>query len=82
MTKMCVALPGVVREINGDMAKVDFRGNMVNVSIGLVDAKVGDYVLVHAGCAIEIMKKDSARELMDILDELEPSANDEDRTDH
>lgn len=83
---MCVALPGIVRKINGDMAKVDFRGNMVNVGIGLVDAKVGDYVLVHAGCAIEIMKKDSAWELMDILDELESSdyddAYDEDRKDH
>lgn len=71
MIGMCVALPGIVREIHGDMAKVDFKGNLVKVSLGLVDAKAGDYVLVHAGCAIEVLKKDSAEELMDILDELE-----------
>jgi hydrogenase expression/formation protein HypC len=73
MRDMCVALPGKVAEIDGDMAKVDFKGNRVRVSLGLVDAKVGDYVLVHAGCAIEVMKKDDAEELMDILDEIEAS---------
>ncbi len=75
---MCVALPGIVREIEGDMAKVDFKGNIVKVNLGLVNAKVGDYVLVHAGCAIEIMKKDSAEELMDILEELEATIYGED----
>ena len=74
---MCVALPGIVREINGDMAKVDFKGNMLKVHMGLVNAKVGDYVLVHAGCAIEVMKKDSAEELLDIFDEIEASAYDD-----
>ncbi len=75
---MCVALPGIVREIYGDTAKVDFKGNMVKVNLGLVNAKIGDYVLVHAGCAIEIMKKDSAEELIDILEELEASVYGED----
>lgn len=75
---MCVALPGIVREIEGDTAKVDFKGNIVKVNLGLVNAKVGDYVLVHAGCAIEIMKKDSAEELMDILEELEATIYGED----
>lgn len=68
---MCVALPGIVCEINGDIAKVDFKGNMIKVNLGLVNAKIGDYVLVHAGCAIEVMKKDSAEELIEILEELE-----------
>lgn len=68
---MCVAIPGLICEIEGDTAKVDFKGNKVKVNLGLVDAKVGDYVLVHAGMAIETMKKDSAKELMEILSELE-----------
>lgn len=68
---MCVALPGLVYQIDGDTALVDFKGNKVKVNLGLVDAKVGDYVLVHAGMAIEVMKKDSAQELMEILEELE-----------
>lgn len=74
MNLMCVALPGVVIEIDGDIAKVDFKGNTIKVNLGLVDARVGDFVLVHAGCAIEVMKKDSAEELLDIFDQLEASA--------
>ena len=48
---MCVAIPGRVTEIDGMTAKVDFNGNLVNVNIGLVAPEVGQYVLVHAGCA-------------------------------
>ena len=51
---MCVAIPGRVTEINGTTAKVDFNGNLVNVNIGLVEPKVDQYVLVHAGCAIAV----------------------------
>jgi len=75
---MCVALPGLVCAIDGDTALVDFRGNKVKVNLGLVDARVGDYVLVHAGMAIEVMKKDSAQELMDIFEELEAEVYDRD----
>ena len=52
---MCVAIPGKVIEVFEDKAKVDFNGNTVNVNTGLVDPKPGQYVLVHAGCAIEVM---------------------------
>lgn len=75
---MCVALPGLICSIDGDTALVDFKGNKVKVNLGLVDANVGDYVLVHAGMAIEVMKKDSAQELMEILEELEAEFNDRD----
>ena len=50
---MCVALPGKVIEIKGRDAVVDFNGNQVTARAGLVDVKVGDYVLVHAGCVIQ-----------------------------
>lgn len=75
---MCVALPGLVCAIDGDTALVDFNGNKVKVNLGLVDARVGDYVLVHAGMAIEVMKKDSAQELLEIFKELEAEAYDRD----
>ncbi|MBQ9180188.1 MAG: HypC/HybG/HupF family hydrogenase formation chaperone, partial [Firmicutes bacterium] len=52
---MCVAIPGKILSLDGDMAKVDFSGSTVNVNTGIIDAKVGQYVLVHAGCAIEVM---------------------------
>ena len=62
---MCVAIPGKVIEVFEDKAKVDFNGNTVNVNTGLVDPKPGQYVLVHAGCAIEVMEQDKAQELME-----------------
>ena len=54
---MCIAIPGRVVAIDGQTAQVDFKGNNVLVNIGLVEPKVGQYVLVHAGCAIEVMEK-------------------------
>lgn len=68
---MCIAIPGKVKSIDGNMAKVDFNGNLVNVNTGIIEPQEGQYVLVHAGCAIEIMEKDKAQELIDLFAELE-----------
>ena len=46
---MCVASPGKIIEINGDTAVVDYSGNKTNAALGIVDAKIGDWVPVHAG---------------------------------
>jgi len=66
---MCVALPGKVIELNEKNAVIDFNGNQVTARAGLVDIKVGDYVLVHAGC---IIQKVSAQDMEDLesLNEL------------
>jgi hydrogenase expression/formation protein HypC len=69
--KMCIAMPGKIVELDGMKAKVDFKGTVVNVNVGLIEAKVGDYALVHAGCAIEIMEKDKAVELIELFESLE-----------
>ena len=68
---MCIAIPGRVTEINGDTATVDYNGNQVKVNIGLVEPEVDQYVLVHAGCAIEVMEKDKAQELIDLFSDIE-----------
>jgi hydrogenase expression/formation protein HypC len=68
---MCVALPGRILTISGNHAKVDFSGNVVDVHTGVVTAAPGDYVLVHAGCAIEVMPRETAEELLSIFAELE-----------
>ena len=73
---MCIALPGRVVRIDGKLAEVDYSGLRANVALGLVDAVVGDYVLVHAGCAIEVMAPERARDLLDLVRELEEAAND------
>ena len=68
---MCIAIPGKVLEVDGSTAKVDFQGNLVDVTLGLVDAKPGQYVLVHAGCAIQVMKKEQADEIADLYRDME-----------
>jgi hydrogenase expression/formation protein HypC len=72
---MCVAVPGKVIEKNGNMGMVDFGGNTIKINLGLVEAKVGDYVLVHAGCALEVLAEDKANELLRLFEELQEALN-------
>lgn len=74
---MCVAVPGKVIEINGNTAKVDVLSNVCEVNIQLVSPNIGDYVLIHAGCAIEVLKKDLAEEMIDLFNELEGAYNED-----
>jgi len=67
---MCVAMPGTVISLMDDRAEVDFDGNTVVARTGLVNVKIGDKVLVHAGCILQKMKEDEAKELADILREV------------
>ncbi len=68
---MCLAVPARVVEVDGDIAKVDFgHGVLRKVSLALVDAKVGDYVLVHAGYAIQVIDEKEAMETLRILEEI------------
>lgn len=64
---MCVAIPGKVLSIEDGKAVVDFSGNQVKAYVGLVKVKVGDYVLVHAGCVIQTMKQQEAEELVELM---------------
>ena len=63
---MCVALPGKVIEIKDRDAVVDFNGNQVTARAGLVDVKVGDYVLVHAGCVIQKVTQQDMEDLKNL----------------
>jgi len=68
---MCLAIPAKVVEINGDTAKVDFgAGTMRDVNVSLVDAKVGEYVIVHAGYAIEVLDQKAAEETLALWNEI------------
>lgn len=68
---MCVAIPGKVLSIADGCATVDFSGNQVQAYIGLVDAQVGDFVLVHAGCVIQTMKQQEAEEIIELMNGIE-----------
>lgn len=66
MRKVCLAIPAKVLEVNGNIAKVDFgQGVAREVNVMLVDAKVGEYVLVHAGYAIEKLDQKAAQESLE-----------------
>ena len=68
---MCVAMPGRVKSLDGDSAVVDVAGNQFAVNIGLVSPNVGDYVLIHAGCAVQVLPQDEAEELASLFAEVE-----------
>ena len=68
---MCLAIPAKVLEVNGDVAKVDFgQGVALEVNVMLVDAHVGEYVLVHAGYANEKLDQKAAEESLKMWREL------------
>ncbi len=68
---MCVAIPSKVVEIEDDTATVELGGNRSTARIDLIDdVEVGDYVLVHAGFAINKVDEDYAKETLAMLTEV------------
>ena len=70
---MCLAIPGKIVEIdkNKEHGIVDYGGGTKRKSnISLVKVKVGDYVLVHAGFAIEVINEKDAQETLDLFREM------------
>ncbi len=68
---MCLAIPARVVSVDGDKAKVDFgEGVLRDVNITLVDAKINEYVLVHAGYAIQKMDEKEAKETLELWNEI------------
>ena len=65
---MCVAASGTVVSLDEEkgMAEVDFHGNRVRARSGLVRVKTGDRVLVHAGCILQVLREEEARELEEL----------------
>jgi hydrogenase expression/formation protein HypC len=67
---MCLAIPAKIIEIENDMGLVDMEGTRRRVSLLLQeDARVGDYVIVHAGFAIHRVDEEEALESLRILRE-------------
>ncbi|TAK95536.1 HypC/HybG/HupF family hydrogenase formation chaperone [Patescibacteria group bacterium] len=62
---MCLAIPGKIVAINGQQAVVDFDGVRKEINVSLVSVKVGEYVIVHAGFAIEKLNQKEAFEIID-----------------
>ena len=69
---MCLAIPGKITEIREDsLATVDILGATREVALDLTpQAGLGDYVLVHAGFAIEVVDAEDALETLELIKEL------------
>jgi hydrogenase expression/formation protein HypC len=74
---MCLAIPAKIVSIEDDKARVDFgEGVLREVNVALVNVKVGEYVLVHAGYAIQVLDEKEALETLQLWNEvLEAEAN-------
>lgn len=68
---MCIAVPGVIIDILNTKAIVNMMDVETTVNIQLIDnPKIGDYVLVHAGCAIEKVDKGYFNDLSKIFEDI------------
>ncbi len=76
---MCLAVPGKIVSTSGDegdplmrMAKVSFGGVVKDVSLAYVpEAKVGEYVIVHVGFALNRLDEQEALKLLEEIQALE-----------
>jgi hydrogenase expression/formation protein HypC len=68
---MCLAIPALIKSIDGEQAVADIEGVTRDISIQLTpEAKVGDYVLLHTGYAINIIDAAEAEETLKLLREM------------
>lgn len=77
---MCLAIPGKLETVSGDdplgrLGKVNFGGVLKDVSLAcLPEARVGDYVIVHAGFALSKVDEDEAAKVFEYLRQMDELA--------
>ena len=75
---MCLAIPALIKLIEDKEAEVEIGGITRRISLWLTpEAKVGDYVLIHTGYAINILDQDEAEETLRLLEEIAGLAEEE-----
>ncbi len=69
---MCLAIPSKIIEIRDSMATIDVYGAQRDISLLLLEdnVNVGDYVLVHAGFAIQKLQEDDAAERLELFQQF------------
>ncbi|MCL0089361.1 HypC/HybG/HupF family hydrogenase formation chaperone [Dehalococcoidia bacterium] len=69
---MCLAIPALVKSIEGQEAEADMGGISRRISLWLTpEAKVGDYVLIHTGYAISVLDQEEAEETLRLFEEIQ-----------
>ncbi|MBU0709457.1 MAG: HypC/HybG/HupF family hydrogenase formation chaperone [Candidatus Omnitrophica bacterium] len=68
---MCLAIPMKIKKIEGEFAKVESGRLIRQINIEMLpNIAVGDYVMVHAGFAIEKLDPEKAKETLKIINEI------------
>jgi len=68
---MCLAIPALVKSVEGTDAEVEIGGVSRRASIVLTpEARVGDYVLLHTGYAINVIDEEEAQETLKLFEEI------------
>lgn len=71
VNEMCLAIPGKVDEIDGNIATVDIMGVKNRIAIDMVrNVQIGDYLMIHAGYAIEKIDETEAIQTIELFHEL------------
>jgi hydrogenase expression/formation protein HypC len=73
---MCLSIPARIVAIDGAMADVSAGGAIFKAGLHMIEnARVGDYVLLHAGFAIQKISEKEADETIRLLEEMDDSLN-------
>ena len=74
---MCLAIPGKIESISGDdplsrMGKINFGGILKEACLAYVpEARIGDYVIVHVGFALNVVDEEEAQKVFEYLKQME-----------
>ncbi|MCX6261878.1 MAG: HypC/HybG/HupF family hydrogenase formation chaperone [Bacteroidia bacterium] len=73
---MCLSVPALVVSIDGQMADVSVGGALFKAGLHMVEnVKAGDYILLHAGFAIQKISDEEAHETLSLLNEMKNYEN-------
>jgi hydrogenase expression/formation protein HypC len=73
---MCLSIPAKIISIDGSMARVTAGGAIFNAGLHMIEnAEVGDYILLHAGFAIQKISEKEAEETIRLFEEMNDSLN-------
>jgi len=74
---MCLSIPVRVISINGNMAEVSAGGTIFKAGLQMLEnVNVGDYILLHAGFAIQKISEEEAEESLKLLSEMDDAYSD------
>ena len=79
---MCLALPGKLISKEGAQGQMELGGNRFKVWLTLLpEAEVGNWILVHAGYGLTIVDEDHAREVWELVSDIQAGQDQEDQQD-